>query len=665
MGDRGGGRGGAGGGGRGVGPGGGGRGAPVGGPGGGRFGGARNHVWQRDLQEGSSQNSSSVGGGQRTSDEHRDAAVQGGRGNQVANRQVPPNRPVRSEGRDDPSPCANCNVAGHLTACCPTIRCARCGKLGHMSSICQVLLPWQCVASMCGFQSPGQGFFYFPNSSSPQQVKEKASTVIITVKEGNVLARDIEKEFNEGGFFGPGWRCTARSLSPMQFSMRFPSQKEVERACCWGNELKMRTKNAILKLSPWSDDVGASSKLQKAWVRVRNIPHEKRNEAHAAYAGSLVGVTLDIDKSTLHCPEYVRILIGCRDISKIPDRAEGCLGDNFYWFYYEVDKVVVGGQPRNNSMIPVDSSSGAPSPKRARTENTTTCESSEEQTGGQQRSGSTSYIKTYASTLEVVSEHESEDENEGEGDLLIEEIIRDKIAEIDSNVMNPMGDTAAHPTETSVIPSEGDVIDIPEHSVIPEEQVTETQDKMSKEQNGMNSLHVAERKKCDMVVAEKVVVSNESYHEKAMVVHNGGSKWMGGCAMAPGTPITNKEIYLSDVHPKMIQSILSPYCQSLSKEIWPHLPNVVEVECQHNSPLPNSAMYFVQSPGESPLNELTDSHGEEEKSEGVFGVAEMVEPVGRFSKRNLETANVDVLVRATNVYKKCNLQGLQAEGVKG
>ncbi|KAM0861286.1 hypothetical protein ACQ4PT_045992 [Festuca glaucescens] len=193
----------------------------------------------------------------------------------------------------------------------------------------------------CADLSPGQGFFYFPDSSSPQQVKEKASTVIITVKEGNVLARDIEKEFNEGGFFGPGWRCTTRPLSPMQFSMRFPSQKEVERACCWGNELKMRTKNDILKLSPWSDDVGASSKLQKAWVRVRNIPPEKRNEAHAAYAGSLVGVTLDIDKSTLHRPEYVRILIGCRDISKIPDRAEGCLGDNFYWFYYEMDKVVV------------------------------------------------------------------------------------------------------------------------------------------------------------------------------------------------------------------------------------------------------------------------------------------------------------------------------------
>jgi hypothetical protein len=53
---------------------------------------------------------------------------------------------------------------------------------------------------MCGFQSPGQGFFYFPNSSTPQQIKEKASTVIISVVEGEVNARDIETEFNDGGF---------------------------------------------------------------------------------------------------------------------------------------------------------------------------------------------------------------------------------------------------------------------------------------------------------------------------------------------------------------------------------------------------------------------------------------------------------------------------------
>ncbi|KAM0846783.1 hypothetical protein ACQ4PT_055449 [Festuca glaucescens] len=407
---------------------------------GGKFGVGPRHgrvnVWQRDVQEGSGQNSSNGGSGQHGHEDRWEAATQGTQGNQASNtqgtnrvqNQQPPRAP-RNDGREDPGPCVNCNTSGHLVAHCPTLRCARCGKLGHISHICQVLLPWQCIASMCGFQSPGQGFFYFPDSSTPQQVKEKASTVIISVVEGNMVARDIEKEFNEGGFFGQGWRCTTRTLSPIQFSMRFPSAKEVERACCWGNEFKMKTKNAILKLSPWSDDVGASAKLQKAWVQVRNIPSEKRNEAHAAFAGSLVGVTLDIDKSTLMRPEYVRILLGCRDVEEIPRKAEGCLGDNFYIFYYELDKVMVGRQPKNNTMIPVDSSSGLPSPKRARTENASTYESSVGQSEGQQLSGSTSYGKTHTHTLEPVSEHESEEESEEDTGLLIEEIIHDKNSE--------------------------------------------------------------------------------------------------------------------------------------------------------------------------------------------------------------------------------------------
>ena len=43
-------------------------------------------------------------------------------------------------------------------------------------------------------------------------------------------------------------------------------------------------------------------------MRVRNIPTEKRCDANAAYVGSLVGVTLEVDQATLYKPEYCRIL---------------------------------------------------------------------------------------------------------------------------------------------------------------------------------------------------------------------------------------------------------------------------------------------------------------------------------------------------------------------
>lgn len=91
---------------------------------------------------------------------------------------------------------------------------------------------------MCGFQSPGLGFFYFPDECAGKQTKEKACSVVISALEGNPSFRDIECEFNE--YFGTGWRCTARIMGPKQYMMRFPNPKEVERTCFFwkkdGNE---------------------------------------------------------------------------------------------------------------------------------------------------------------------------------------------------------------------------------------------------------------------------------------------------------------------------------------------------------------------------------------------------------------------------------------------
>lgn len=74
----------------------------------------------------------------------------------------------------------------------------------------------------------------------------------------------------------------------------------------------MKTYDGVLNITPWSDSVGAKARMHKAWVKIGNIPPEKRCDATAAYAGSLVGVSLEIDQATLHKPEYCRVLIGCR-----------------------------------------------------------------------------------------------------------------------------------------------------------------------------------------------------------------------------------------------------------------------------------------------------------------------------------------------------------------
>jgi hypothetical protein len=117
---------------------------------------------------------------------------------------------------------------------------------------------------MCGFQKPGQGFFFFPDSSSAKQVKERASSLVITILEGNPTFREIEQEFND--YLGTSWRCTARPINNSQFVMRFPNPKEVERACYFGKRMEMKVCQATLNLSPWTAAVGAKGVMHKAWV---------------------------------------------------------------------------------------------------------------------------------------------------------------------------------------------------------------------------------------------------------------------------------------------------------------------------------------------------------------------------------------------------------------
>lgn len=92
--------------------------------------------------------------------------------------------------------------------------------------------------------------------------------------------------------------------------MRFPNADEVERAVYYGQHMKMRTSDAVLRISAWTPEVGAIGPLHKAWVRVRNIPPEKRCDATVAYVGSLVGIILEVDHATVHKAEYVRNFAG-------------------------------------------------------------------------------------------------------------------------------------------------------------------------------------------------------------------------------------------------------------------------------------------------------------------------------------------------------------------
>ncbi|KAE8799660.1 hypothetical protein D1007_24906 [Hordeum vulgare] len=360
------------------------------GPGGGRDRGGgrggRNMVWMREAEDGR-QISSNVdprhGGSDKAKWEAAAMEVQGGtRGEkwgdnstQVAAggsaggrlqetrpQQQPADRRHPTPGKRNASPlvggaevCVTCKDPGHLPVCCPRAVCGRCGIHGHLALICNTVLPWECVAPMCGFQAEGKGFFYIHDHSTPSQTTDRNRFIVISVVEGRASGRQLEEFFNS--YINTNWRCSARSIGPNTFVMRFPSPRDVDKAC-FAESMNVKSCGAVINLRKWSESMGAKGVLNVAWVNLSNIPLDKRHEKNIAYVGSLVGVTLEIDKATINRPESVRIKLGCRDAEDIPASAEGVLGGHFYDFFYSVDKILIKNPPRERIGVQQENEEG-------------------------------------------------------------------------------------------------------------------------------------------------------------------------------------------------------------------------------------------------------------------------------------------------------------------
>ena len=124
---------------------------------------------------------------------------------------------------------------------------------------------------------------------------------------------------------GQGWRCSARFFAAHKFVMRMPNPREVERAL-FVEHVKLKKCGVSVQFSPWSEDVDLEGLLEIVWVRIGRIPSNKRCDKTVAYVGGLVGITLEVDMSTLNHPSSMRAKIGCRSVKQLPNTAEGMLG---------------------------------------------------------------------------------------------------------------------------------------------------------------------------------------------------------------------------------------------------------------------------------------------------------------------------------------------------
>jgi hypothetical protein len=188
--------------------------------------------------------------------------------------------------------------------------CPRCKKEGHVARACPEVLPWECIAPFCGLATPDLGFHIIQDDESGEAAKEIANLVIITIKEGEVTAREVEGEFKAQAGQESTWRWYAKKIANKRFQMKFPTAKKVDDLSFFTG-MEMRTVPGVkFKVEKWNPHVGAKAEIVTAWFRISGIPTEKRSERRVAYVSSLVGIPLEIDKVNLKRWDYVRVRIG-------------------------------------------------------------------------------------------------------------------------------------------------------------------------------------------------------------------------------------------------------------------------------------------------------------------------------------------------------------------
>lgn len=152
--------------------------------------------------------------------------------------------------------------------------------------------------------------------------------------------------------------------------MRFPNAQTIEDLAHF-TEMRLRSvPDVVIKLEKWNPATGSKGSLDVAQFMITNIPFEKRSYSNVCMVASKVGLPLEVDKDNLHKNDYVRVKIGCRDVTKVLASVDGLLDFQFYDYFFQREVPQEGyTNPartqwiRNERDKPKD---GAPSPKKQR-----------------------------------------------------------------------------------------------------------------------------------------------------------------------------------------------------------------------------------------------------------------------------------------------------------
>jgi hypothetical protein len=132
-----------------------------------------------------------------------------------------------------------------------------------------------------------------------ESARDAANLVMITIKERDVTARQVEGEFKAQAGQNSTWRWHAKKNGDKKFEMKFPTTSKVDELSFFNGMEMMTVPGVKFKVDKWNPHVGAKVELASAWFKISWIPMEKRSEKRATLVASLVGIPLEVDKNNL------------------------------------------------------------------------------------------------------------------------------------------------------------------------------------------------------------------------------------------------------------------------------------------------------------------------------------------------------------------------------
>jgi hypothetical protein len=221
-----------------------------------------------------------------------------------------------------------------------------------MIEVCQDREPWEYIAPYYGSEEFGSGFYSIPAAELESPPLDQMNYAHITVEKGDVNCRDIEHEFDVwADSMKINWRFFAKVVSPTEFRTRFPSAKAIEELAHFGKLFMKTVPGAIINLEKWTCDIEPISMMEEAWFRIKGIPMKFRNKSTVYYAASFVGKPLALDKNCLRNFAYVRVKIGCQDLSLVPNTRIGEIKKGFYEFQYTRELFEPSPPPGNRTGL--------------------------------------------------------------------------------------------------------------------------------------------------------------------------------------------------------------------------------------------------------------------------------------------------------------------------